>query len=125
MIQHFGWTYISTVFSRNTYGRFGIDELLRMASEIGICIDLNEGIEETATVSDYQKIADKLSRSTANVVVFYSTRQHVQELFKHLENVTTRHFTWIGSRGVATIVSWLPRNPPQELLRKLGRAPYN
>ena len=110
MIQHFGWTYISTIFSRNTYGRFGIDSLVRIAGEIGICIDLNEGIDETATVSDYQKIADKLSRSTANVVVFYSTRQHVQELFKHLENVTTRHFTWIGSSGWTQLANEFPPN---------------
>ena len=94
----------------NTYGRFGIDSLVRIAGEIGICIDLNKGIDETATVSDYQKIADKLSRSTANVVVFYSTRQHVQELFKHLENVTTRHFTWIGSSGWTQLANKFPPN---------------
>ncbi len=108
VIQHFGWTYISTIFSRNTYGRFGIDGLVRIAGERGICIDLNEGIDETASVSDYRKIADKLSRSTANVVVFYSTRQHVQELFKHIKNITTRHFTWIGSGGWTQLADEFP-----------------
>ena len=108
VIENFGWKYISTIFSRNSYGRFGIDELVRIANERGICIDLNEGIDETASEADYRKLAEKLAVSQANVVVFYATRGSVQELFRQLENVTTRHFTWIGSSGWTQLADEFP-----------------
>lgn len=110
LIVQFGWTYISTISSRNSYGRFGIDELHARAAERGICIDLNEGIEETATTMDYRDLAVRLSQSSANVVVFYATRRFVQPLFEQLQNVTDRHFIWIASSGWTQRANDFPSN---------------
>lgn len=106
LLQHFDWTFISTIFSRNSYGQSGIDDLHMLATENGICIDLNEGIEENFNEVQYRQLVDKLLRSTANVVVFYATEQHVRGLFDQLANITQpRHFTWIATSAWAQLAA--------------------
>ena len=45
LLLSFNWTYISTIFSRDTYGEPGINEAHALAEKYGICIDLSEGID--------------------------------------------------------------------------------
>ena len=112
LIQHFGWNFISTIFSRNSYGQSGIDDLHMLAGQKGICIDFEEGIEEAFSDSDYRRLVKRLLDSTANVVVLYATQQHVQNLFGQLANVSTeRHFTWIATSGWAQLAKELPLQP--------------
>ena len=106
LLQYYGWTFISTIFSENSYGQSGINDLQELAAKYNICIDLYEGIEETFNETDYQRLARKLTQSTANVVVFFATEQHVKGLFNELE--PSRHFTWIASSAWTQIASSLP-----------------
>ena len=122
LIEHFGWTYISTIFSRNSYGQSGIDDLHMLAAKRGICIDFNEGIEETFDDIDYRKLAERLLQSTANVVVLYSTQQHVKDLFNQLANISTnRHFMWIATSAWAQSVKELSH---QVISGFLGTIPF-
>ncbi len=105
LLKHFNWTFISTIFSRNSYGQSGIDDLHTFAARSGICVDLNEGIEESFTEADYGKLVDKLLQSTANVVVLYATQQHAQGLFDQLAQIAQpKAFTWIATSAWAQLV---------------------
>ncbi len=117
LLKHYNWTYISTIFSRNSYGQSGIDDLHMFAGNNGICIDLNEGIEESYTETEYRKLVDKLLQSTANVVVLYATQQHVQCLFNELKKVSqSRTFVWIATSAWAQLVNSKSQPLKQSLL---------
>lgn len=97
LLLHFNWTHISTIYSKDAYGQPGTDELKLLARQHGMCIDLDEGIEDDFVNEDYRELADKLVRSDARVVVLFTHEQNVQRLFTMIDNSTARHrFTWIG-----------------------------
>ena len=98
---HFGWTYISTIHSNNEYGEPGINELLNLAADKGICIDLDEGIDDDFTRSDYVSLANRIFNSTANVIVFFASAHHIEGLFSNMLEIQRmtgqkRRFLWIA-----------------------------
>ena len=101
----FNWTYVSTIYTNDFYGRLGIDQFHSQAQETGICIDIDESIEIHFNDSDYYDLAKKLLNSTANVVVLFANAEESDKLFKQLENAVaegiSRRFQWIASDGWA------------------------
>ena len=65
LLLHFNWTHISTIYSKDAYGQPGTDELKLLARQHGMCIDLDEGIEDDFVDEDYRELADKLVHSDA------------------------------------------------------------
>ena len=97
LLLHFKWTYISTIFSENTYGEPGIDEVHALAKTYGICIDFNEGIDSSFTDSQFLELAMKVLKSEARVIVLFSSEQDATKLFEHLLPIYSRAFVWIAS----------------------------
>ena len=99
MMLHFNWTYVSTVYSVNTYGQPGIDAFHKLANELGICIDIDRGIGDDFTPEQFKKLAETLiSDSKANVVILFTSQDNAGSLFKYINASTTkRRFTWIAS----------------------------
>ena len=98
MFQYFNWTFISTVFTRDSYGQSGIDDLHDLARKHGICIDVSEGIEVEFTDNDYRILAEKIANnSEANVIVVYSQREAARRLLKQVNLVVKKNFTWIAT----------------------------
>ena len=105
LIVYFGWDHVSTIYSKNTYGQPGIDEFHLLAKQEKICIDVNEGIDDSFVTSNYTKLANKLINSSANVVVVFASGHHVVDLLTEIKNVQrnlTRRFLWIASDSWAT-----------------------
>ena len=73
LIVHFGWDHVPTIYSKNSYGQPGIDEFHRLAKIEKICIDVNEGIDDSFVTANYTDLANKLINSSANVVVFLAS----------------------------------------------------
>ena len=97
LLVYFNWTYISTIYSQDIYGEPGITDLHTFARQRGICIDLNEGIGDNFSDEDFADIAEELNKSEANVVVLFILKESAENLFKQLEKISSRKFTWIGS----------------------------
>ena len=98
MLRHFNWTFISTVFTRDSYGQSGIDDLHDLAQEYGICVDISEGIEVDFEDSDYELLAKKISsNSEANVIIVYSHREAAQSLLSKMSISAEKRFTWIAT----------------------------
>ena len=109
LLLAFNWTYISTIFTRDAYGEPAITELKKLATENGVCIDMDEAIEENFNETDYQKLAEKLRNSTAKVVVLFTTQSVAAKLLNATANLTTnldglqQRFNWIASDAWARI----------------------
>ena len=105
LIVYFGWDHVSTIFSNNLYGQPGITEFHRLARKEKICIDVNEGIDDSFVTANYTVLANKLFNSSANVVVLFASIHHVVDLLteiKYFQGNSTRQFLWIASDSWAT-----------------------
>ena len=105
LLLFFNWTHISTIFSKNTYGQPGIDELHTLAGQRGICIDLNEGIDDDFSDENFATLAEKLHISVANVVILFASQDSADQLLKHLYQISSRKFIWIASDSWARSLS--------------------
>ena len=106
-LLHFNWTYISAVYSRDSYGQSGITDLRKRAEEYDICIDVEEGIDSDF---DYRTIARKLANSNAKVVVLYALQEHAERLLEEVIYTAARQtFTWIASSAWAQAVDIVRR----------------
>ena len=60
LMTFYNWTHFSTIYSNDDYGRGGIEELHNLASDRGMCLDLNMAIEDDFVESDYRRIVETL-----------------------------------------------------------------
>ena len=98
LMLYFNWTHISTIYSNDAYGQPGIAELHMVADEKGICIDLNEPVEESFVSEDYERLVQKLVASDANVVVIFAAQQVAEKILEAVSTTSARQrFTWIAS----------------------------
>ena len=94
----FDWTHISLVYSKNTYGTPGRDSVVRIASEFGICIDLDEGIESDFQLEDYNILAMKINESSAQVVIAFVTAGDARGLLTQMVGLPSfSRLAWIAS----------------------------
>ena len=124
LIVYFGWDHVSTIYSNNLYGRPGIDEFHRLAQSNGLCIDINEGIEDSFTIFNYTALANKLVNSSANVVVLFASINHVKSVLEqvqklYISGVSKRQFLWIASDAWSEITDFT-----NITVGKWGIAPY-
>ena len=106
ILLRFNWTYVSTIYARNPYGEPGIDEFQRLANKDGICIDLNEGIEEDYSPSQYNDLVRRLMESQANVVVIFASQDIAEEILTRLSNTTnSTRFQFIASDAWARSIN--------------------
>ena len=98
---YFNWRYVSTIHSNDLYGEPGIEKFKQLAEMNGICIDLDEGIDDVFSPSQYETLTNKIFNSTANVIVMFASHHHVLGLFEHILDRQTRgekrKFLWIAS----------------------------
>ena len=106
LLINFGWTYISTIYSRNTYGEPGINKLHEEAGKRGICIDVNEGIEDDFSDEDFRALSDQLVASMANVVVLFTSQDNALKLLANInKSRDARRFIWIASDAWARSIN--------------------
>ena len=105
LLVFFNWTYISTLYSRNSYGEPGIAALHTLSGQMGICIDLNEGIDDDFSDKNFFRLAEKLNKSEANVVVLFASQDIAANLLRHLNLMSSKKFTWIASDSWARSLS--------------------
>ena len=102
LVRHFNWNHISVVYSDNAYGSRGRTEIVALARENNICIELDEGIIDGADQERYKDVADLLNRSKAEVVLLFALDDVARGLLGTFANLTNRRqLTWIASDGWA------------------------
>ena len=96
LVSHFGWDYVSVIFSDNDYGISASDAFANSATKHGICIDKIIGILSSKMNETVVEAVQTLLKSTATVVVLLLDSQYtVSALFKELGKNNTQKFGWI------------------------------
>ena len=96
LVSHFGWDYVSVIFSDNDYGISASDAFANSATKHGICIDKKIGILSSKMNETVVEAVQTLLKSTATVVVLLLDSQYtVSALFKELGKNNTQKFGWI------------------------------
>ncbi|ELU06483.1 hypothetical protein CAPTEDRAFT_99819 [Capitella teleta] len=94
--QHFKWTYVSLLYSDDSYGQYSGKRLEMLIREAGMCIAFNQRISANATDEDYEKAASKLwEYRKARVVFMVMTKQ--DPLFAAIGKLgLTHHFLFLS-----------------------------
>ena len=104
VLLKFNWTYVSAIHARTTYGEPGIEEFRALAEQHGICIDVDEGVDDVVDDADSDDITDLLIKSSANVVIVFGTERTIRPILKRIAKTTSAtRFTWIASDGWAKL----------------------
>ena len=99
ILLHFGWNYVSILYSQDTYGGPGMDEFVKESEMRGICLDFQRAIPPSFTAEQYDRLVDDLSQSRAKVVIVFADQETVEEVLTRINNIESlrRNFTWIAS----------------------------
>ena len=101
VLLKFNWTYVSAIYARTTYGEPGIKEFRTLADQHGICIDVDEGVDDGF---ESNTIVDLLIESFANVVIVFGTERTITPILGGIANTTSAtRFTWIASDAWARL----------------------
>lgn len=100
ILLYFNWTYVSTIYSQNTYGEPGIIEFRKLAAQNGICINIDEGIDGDYKPGYFENLSSKLLKSTAKVVIVFTSQNEADMLLGNISVASSsKRFIWIASDG--------------------------
>ncbi|XP_028428813.1 extracellular calcium-sensing receptor [Perca flavescens] len=102
LVKHFGWTWIGAVRSDSDYGNNGMASFLDAARKEGICVEYSESFYRTHPRSRFQRVADVIRRSTAMVVVAFTSPGDIRILLEELSLEPFPPRQWIGSESWVT-----------------------
>ena len=98
VLLHYNWSYVSVIFSQDTYGQPGIEEFKKEANERGICVDQELGIPPEFSGGEYNALVEELIGSSAGVVVVFANQETVDEILTRINaSPARRRFLWIAS----------------------------
>ncbi|XP_030257520.1 extracellular calcium-sensing receptor-like [Sparus aurata] len=102
LVKHFGWTWIGAVRSDTDYGNNGMASFLDAAQKEGICVEYSESFYRTHPRSRIQRVAEVIRRSTAVVIVAFTTSAELRLLLEELSREPSPPRQWIGSEAWVT-----------------------
>lgn len=96
IVQALKLTYASTVCVEGEYGEKGIASFLKAATELDICVAINEKILRNSKEEDFDRIIDRLfSKKQARAVVMFVDEDNVRRLLRaSIRANKTGHFYW-------------------------------
>lgn len=99
LILHYGWDHVSTIYSNNIHTVPLNNHFHLLAKQSGICIDLNEPINEDFQSSQLSSLARRLQNSSANVVVLIAAADHTSDFLSEVQTVfdinDRARFVWL------------------------------
>uniref|UniRef100_A0AAX7SHZ3 G-protein coupled receptors family 3 profile domain-containing protein n=1 Tax=Astatotilapia calliptera TaxID=8154 RepID=A0AAX7SHZ3_ASTCA len=105
LVTFFGWFWVGTIGATDDYSLYGIQAFSIQFGQQGGCVAFHLTIPTSPTVAEIQKMADKLQRSTARVVVVFAKEVNLLDLFSEVS--ISRNMT-----GIQWVVSeaWMAAN---------------
>ena len=119
-----GWNVISAVHSNEVFGEFGIDAFRTLADKEGICLDLDEGIDEDFTDIEYAELAHKIYNSSTSVVLVFALEDYVHPLLREIYKIQPpKRFVWIAAGSWGESIS-IQEEFGDMLVGMIGVAPF-
>ena len=104
VIEHFNWSYVATVATDDSYGRYGVSALEKESEKRGsFCIAFSEYIPRLGYSRKLRRIVQKLKRhSNIRVVILWLFGGYAHNFLKVTNKQSLFDRTWILSDALAT-----------------------
>ncbi|XP_025102405.1 metabotropic glutamate receptor-like [Pomacea canaliculata] len=104
LMQQFGWSYVSVVYTEGSYGENGFRQLQNLFEKHGICLGAAMKIAMVMTDLQAQEVALKLVENrNARVVVLITSREHAHSIIAATSDLEAAgHFIWVASDAWAS-----------------------
>nr|XP_004544086.2 extracellular calcium-sensing receptor-like [Maylandia zebra] len=102
LVTFFGWFWVGTIGAMDDYSLYGIQAFSIQFGQQGGCVAFHLTIPTSPTVAEIQKMADKLQRSTARVVVVFAKDVNLLDLFSELTQRNMTGIQWVVSEAWMT-----------------------
>uniref|UniRef100_A0A669CCG1 Olfactory receptor C family, u1 n=1 Tax=Oreochromis niloticus TaxID=8128 RepID=A0A669CCG1_ORENI len=102
LVTFFSWFWVGTIGATDDYSLYGIQAFSIQFGQQGGCVAFHLTIPTSPTVAEIQKMADKLQRSTARVVVVFAKDVHLLDLFLELTRRNMTGIQWVVSEAWMT-----------------------
>ncbi|KAL3991799.1 hypothetical protein ACER0C_011424 [Sarotherodon galilaeus] len=102
LVTFFGWFWVGTIGATDDYSLYGIQAFSIQFGQQGGCVAFHLTIPTSPTVAEIQKMADKLQRSTARVVVVFAKDVNLLDLFLELSRRNMTGIQWVVSEAWMT-----------------------
>uniref|UniRef100_A0A668VHG5 G-protein coupled receptors family 3 profile domain-containing protein n=1 Tax=Oreochromis aureus TaxID=47969 RepID=A0A668VHG5_OREAU len=99
LVTYFGWFWVGTIGATDDYSLYGIQAFSIQFGQQGGCAAFHLTIPTSPTVAEIQKMADKLQRSTARVVVVFAKEVNLLDLFLELTRRNMTGIQWVVSEA--------------------------
>ncbi|XP_078524891.1 vomeronasal type-2 receptor 1-like [Lissotriton helveticus] len=101
LVVHFGWTWVGLLTNDNDYGEFGGNVLKEELLIAGVCIAFHEIIPVVITASKTKSIIEVLKKSSARVVIAYTTATYMIPVMDELSRENVSGIVWIATESWA------------------------
>ncbi|XP_028817992.1 vomeronasal type-2 receptor 1 [Denticeps clupeoides] len=102
LVLRFGWTWVGTIAADDDYGKYGIKKFMEVVEEAGVCISFSETLPKVRSPDDIHRIVQTVIRSTANIIVVFSSDVDLSPLLDELLQYNVTNRTWIASEAWIT-----------------------
>ncbi|XP_069465135.1 extracellular calcium-sensing receptor-like [Ambystoma mexicanum] len=102
LVFHFGWTWVGILSTENDYGQQGSQILKEELSKFEICIAFHETIPLIAQDSKINQIVEKVTTSTAKVILVFSSDPYIWPVMEKLYKLNATRKVWVASEGWST-----------------------
>ena len=103
MIQHFNWTYVSTVYSKGGYGESALEQFTGLAPKNGICIGATIGVKQSDRTKKhvFAEAIEQLYEYKAKVVILFTDQDSTRGVLQATKDAgLSDYFVWVGSDGM-------------------------
>ncbi|KAM7412963.1 hypothetical protein PAMA_020380 [Pampus argenteus] len=97
-----GWRWVGTIGTTDDYSRYGIQAFSNQFKQQGGCLAFHLTISKSPTAAEIKEMADRLQRSTAQVVVVFASEVQLLELLSELAQRNVTGIQWVASESWVT-----------------------
>ncbi|XP_038044239.1 metabotropic glutamate receptor 5-like [Patiria miniata] len=105
ILLRFGWDYVALIYSLDSYGIRGAQEVQKLAEKAGICLAFSSPISHAPSDAEIEEVVQKLKtyRSATVVVVFAASGAPYTILDEFHNQVPGSNLTFIGSAAFESV----------------------
>ncbi|XP_065657034.1 metabotropic glutamate receptor 3 [Hydra vulgaris] len=98
LIDYFRWTYISLFASDDEYGRFGLEEVRKAATEKNICFSVEQLFGASIQDEEVDEVLESIKRNSRIVILWCDSHNAIKIISKSLER-GLQDINWIGTES--------------------------
>ena len=105
IIEYFGWSYVSLLYSEGSYGENAAKNIDRLARTSDMCLAVSQQISSYFTEEDLKNVINRISaHKHAPVVILFLESIDLRRLFTHLKNNNmTSQFLFLASDTLPSV----------------------